>query len=263
MKTQYFVLFTLCLLLSLSTFAQSNGRMETDRPDQTESPYITKQRFLQAEFGFNYERVDGQTQWVHPTVLWKYGLDKRFEFRLITELQSAGGESGLLPIQIGGKVSLLEEKGLTPKTSLIAHVGIPEIGQPAFKISKWAPNFRFTFQNTLSEQAALGYNFGAEWDGASNTPDWIYTFAPGINVGENGYAYVEAYGSVRKGSSPKHSLAGGVAYYLSDDTKLDFSGSYGLTKAATDFYLAIGFSFRAPTATKRISAKPAKSFARY
>ena len=129
----------------------------------------------------------------------------------------------------------------------------------------WSPHHHKREQppSTQANVACCCSRSDQGWDGASNTPDWIYTFAPGINVGENGYAYVEAYGSVRKGSSPKHSLAGGVAYYLSDDTKLDFSGSYGLTKAATDFYLAIGFSFRAPTATKRISAKPAKSFARY
>ncbi len=240
-------------LITLGQFratAQQTGRMETDRPDQTESPYLTKKGYLQGEFGFNYERVNGATQWIHPTALWKLGLNERFEFRFITELQSEGKETGLLPLQIGGKVALLEEKGLLPKTSLIAHMGIPTIGHPAFKISKWAPNFRFTFQNTLSEQAALGYNFGAEWDGVSNTPDWIYTFAPGLNIGKNGYAYVEAYGSVRSGELPQHSIAGGVAYYLSDDLKIDLSGSYGLTEAATDHYIAIGFSFRAPTRKK-------------
>ena len=245
--------------------------METDRPDQTESPYITKKRFLQAEFGFNYERVDGQTQWVHPTALWKFGLSDRFEFRMITELQSSRekvgaillNRSGLLPIQIGGKLALIEESGWRPKTSLIAHVAIPNAGLPFFQIPKWGPNFRFTMQNSLSDNAALGYNLGAEWDGFSSTPDWIYTFAPGMNIGANGYAYVEIYGSVRKGNSPQHSLAGGLAYYITDDAKLDISGSYGLTEAATDHYIAIGFSFRAPTSKKGINAKPAESFARY
>ncbi len=233
--------------------------METDRPDQTESPYLTKRHYLQAEFGFNYERVDGLSQWVHPTALWKFGLNNRFEFRMITEMQTvqlssgttvAKRQSGLLPLQIGGKLALFEEKGLIPKTSLIAHTALPKWGSSIFQTPKWAPNFRFTMQNTISDRAALGYNFGVEWDGFSDTPDWIYTIAPGYNIGKNGYAYIEMYGGVRKGRSPEHSIASGVAYYFSDDTKIDLSGSYGLSQAATDYYIAIGFSFRTPTKKK-------------
>ncbi|MFM7671243.1 MAG: transporter [Bacteroidota bacterium] len=255
-------------LLSLSLLghqlltAQQTGRMETDRPDQTESPYLTKKMYLQGEIGFNYEKADGKTNWIHPTALWKYGLNDRFEFRLITELQTVPEltvgtnppvtkrVTGMLPIQVGGKLTLCEEVGLIPKTSLIAHTALPNWGGNYSQHPKWAPNFRFTMQNTLSDRAALGYNLGAEWDGFTNTPDWIYTFAPGYNLGANGYAYVELYGSLRKGSSPQHSIAGGIAYYFTDDTKIDFSGSYGLTPAANDYYLAVGFSFRTPTKKK-------------
>jgi hypothetical protein len=251
----------LLVLLTTTTIlsAQQTGRMETDRPDQTESPFLTRKNYLQAEFGFNYERVDGLTQWVHPTALWKYGLNNRFEFRMITEMQTvqlqAGTtisrrRTGVLPIQLGGKVALTEEKGLRPKTSLIAHTSLPRWGATEFQTPKWAQNFRFVMQNTLSEKAAVGYNVGAEWDGFSNNPDWIYTLAPGYNIGKNGYAYMELYGSVRRGSSPQHSIAGGLAYYFTDDTKIDVSGSYGLTEAATDYYLAVGFSFRAPVKKK-------------
>ena len=239
--------------------AQQTGRMETDRPDQTESPYLTKKNYLQAEFGFNHERVDGVTQWIHPTALWKFGLHERFELRLITEVQTvflqsgttlARRRTGVQPLQLGGKIELTEEKGWIPKTSLIAHTTLPRWGATFFQTPNWAPNFRFVMQNTLSEQAAVGYNVGAEWDGYSNTPDWIYTLAPGYNIGKNGYGYVELYGSVRTGSAPQHSIAGGLAYYLSDDTKVDLSGSYGLTKAATDYYIAVGFSFRTPVKKK-------------
>lgn len=258
--------------LFLSGFAQQSGRMETDRPDQTESPYITKRNYLQGEFGFNYVRANGQAQWIHPTALWKLGLDARFELRLITEMQTIveksgttilNRQTGLGPIQVGGKLALAEEQGWRPKTSLIAHVAIPKAGLRYFQIPRWAPNFRFTMQNTLSKNAAIGYNVGAEWDGFTATPEWIYTLAPGFNLGENGYAYGELYGAVRKGRSPQHNLAAGIAYYFSDDTKIDFSGSYGLSEAATDYYVAIGFSFRAPTSKKETTSKPARSYAQY
>ena len=47
------------ILISLTARSQQTGRMETDRPDQTEAVYITKKGFIQAEIGFNKERFLG------------------------------------------------------------------------------------------------------------------------------------------------------------------------------------------------------------
>jgi hypothetical protein len=255
-------LLTAVLFISSNiVFAQQEGRMETDRPDQTESPFITKRRYIQAEFGFNVERYTGLTTIVHPTTLWKYGVCNRFELRLITEFVSAetpilipyGNDiiSGLQPIQIGGKVALWEEKNLLPKTSLIFHVAPSKLGSKKFHTNKWAPNFRFAFQNTLSENVGLGYNLGAEWDGETNTPYWIYTLAPGFNLGEKWYGYIEAFGAIRKNEKPQHNIDGGLAYYFSDNTKVDVSSGFGLTDNTTDWYAALGFSFRFSTAKKK------------
>lgn len=133
----------LCFILAANnSFAQQQGRMETDRPDQTESPYLTKKNWVQAEVGFNIEKDNGLKTFVHPTALLKYGLNKRFEFRLITTwvsrqlpLTTPKGndyETGLLPVQVGGKIFLFEEKGLLPKTSLIFHVAPNKFGSKNF-----------------------------------------------------------------------------------------------------------------------------------
>jgi hypothetical protein len=235
--------------------------METDRPDQTESPYLTKLRFLQGEFGLNFEKAEGLKTLVIPTALWKYGLSKKIELRLITEIVTTetpllipfGNDfiSGLLPVQIGVKIALTEEKGILPKTSLNFHIAAPKIASKKFRTNKWAPNFRFLMQNTLSETIGLGYNLGAEWDGESSTPFWVYTLAPGFNIGKNWYGYVEAFGAIRKGEKPEHAIDGGIAYYFSDDTKIDFSGGYGISENAIDWYAAIGFSIRLSTIKKK------------
>jgi hypothetical protein len=91
--------------------------------------------------------------------------------------------TGLVPVQIGGKLALWEEKGLLPKTSFIFHVAPSKLGSKKFHTQQWAPNFRFTMQHTLSENIGLGYNVGAAWDGFSKTTSWIYTIAPGFNLG--------------------------------------------------------------------------------
>jgi hypothetical protein len=248
-----YILYCGVILIKTSiVYAQQEGRMETDRPDQTESPFIVKHKYIQAEIGFNYESAAGLRTLVHPTILWKYGATKKFEFRLITELNSAETpllipngndiETGLLPIQLGGKVAFWEEKGLLPKTSLIFHVAAPKIASKKFQASKWAPNFRFTMQHTLAENIGLGYNVGGEWDGETDTPYWIYTVAPGFNLGKKWYGYIEAYGAVRKNEAPQHGIDGGLAYYITDNVKLDISGGFNIINSPD--YVAIGCSFR-------------------
>jgi hypothetical protein len=52
----------------------------------------------------------------HPTTLWEYGINDKVELRLITEFVSEKNKSlttaGLIPITIGFKTALLEEKVL-------------------------------------------------------------------------------------------------------------------------------------------------------
>ncbi len=233
-------------------------KIDTDRPDQTESAAIVPRHYFQGEFGFNKENFDDNNyDLIHPTSLLKYGL-KKFEFRLEASFRSSYEHlrpdpkwtTGLDPIELGFKAALCEEKKIIPKTSLIVHLGIPALASKVFKTDHLIPSFRFTMQNTLSEKIGLGYNLGAEWDGFTSTPTWIYTFAPGFNLGEKWYGYLEAFGFIRKAEAPQHNLDAGIAYYISNDVKVDLSGGFGISATAPKNYVAIGGSFRFNTKRK-------------
>lgn len=233
-------------------------KIDTDRPDQTESAVTVPKNYFQAEFGFNKENLFGKNyDLIHPTALLKYGL-KKFEFRLEATYKTSyehlipnpKSTTGLDPVVVGFKAALWEEKKLLPKTSLIVHLGIPALASNAFKPDNIAPSFRFTMQNSITPSIAIGYNLGAEWDGYTSTPTWIYTFAPGFNFGEKWYAYLEAFGFIRKKESPEHNLDAGLAYYISNDVKVDISGGIGIAGAIPNNYLAAGFSFRRKTKKK-------------
>ena len=90
----------------------------------------------------------------------------------------------------------------------------------------------------------LGYNLGADWDGFSNTTTWAYTISPGFNLGEKWYSYIEAFGFIAKDEPAQHNIDGGVAYYINDNTKVDISSGFGISKTAPDWYFAIGASIR-------------------
>ena len=253
------------LLTSLMTSAQE--RIDTDRPDQTESAVLVPKKYFQGEFGFGRQNSrTGDYTLAHPTFLLKYGLSKRFELRLectyfseyIHLIPDSNTKTDLAPLEIGTKLALFEEKGLLPKTSLIVHVGSSFRGSGP-EVWPYYSSFRFTCQHSITEDIGLSYNFGAakEEDGSA----LLYTFSPNFNIGKRWYGYIEAFGFGPTGSSAnghkwKHALDVGFAYYISNDTKLDVSGGFGLADNPMKNYFALGFSFRIPLNEKyRLASK--------
>ena len=242
------------LLISVHLNAQIE-KIDPERPDQTESPDLVAKNIFQAEFGFNKENSSGRNyDLLYPTALFKYGL-KKIELRVETVVRSSYEhlipnpvrESGLDPVTIGFKTGLLQEKKFIPKTSLIASFGIPVFASKRFRADHVAPSIKLVMSNTLGDHADLSYNFGAEWDGFSSTPDWLYTLSQSFSFAKSWTSYIEVFGLMRKNGSPMHSVDAGIGYCISNDTKVDLSGGLGISKMAPESYVAVGFSFRIKT----------------
>lgn len=246
-------IFTLSLsFITFSLAAQLTEKIETDRPDQTECPYTVPHHWIQAEMGIVKEKPGTKiSHWSIPSVLWKYGISEKMELRVITEYSSYTFDNkykdtiGFHPVHIGFKLQLWEEKGWLPKTSIIAQAGFNRLASKDFRsLSFLAPNFRFTMQNTFTEEISLGYNIGAEWDDTKSNAVFAYTFAPGFSLSEQWYAYVEAFGFIQKGEAAQHNIDGGFAYNSSSNVKLDLSGGIGISKESPAWYVNLGCSFR-------------------
>lgn len=246
-------LFPFLLAAGLSASAQYTEKIETDRPDQTETPFLVPKKYFQAEFGLNVEKYTGNyDRFVHPTSLLKYGLTNRFELRLestvltnyLQRVPSSVMQTQMEPLEVGTKIRLFEEKGLRPKASVIAHVGLPFLAGKAYRSLSASYTTRLSLQNSLSKNVSLGYNLGVEGGGGESTA-FFYTVAPGFNIGEKWYAYAEAFGSFANEGSLHH-LDGGLAFFLSPDTKVDLSAGFGLGDSPLKHYTALGFSFRLP-----------------
>jgi Putative MetA-pathway of phenol degradation len=242
--------FILVLLLFTSlVFAQNSEPIQADRPDQTETPALVPQGMFQLETGFTFQKNEqNSTSNTLPTLLWKYGVNSNFELRLITEFVSeeinTEKKDGLKPIYLGMKVKMSDEKGLVPKTSLIAHISIPNGASSKYKTDFYAPEFRFVMQHTLSEKMSLSYNLGAEWDGFSAEPTFIYTLTTGYSITDKLGSYIELFGFAPQKNKSNHSFDGGITYLINDNFMLDLSAGFGISKTAPDSYFAAGFSFR-------------------
>jgi len=233
-------------------FAQEIESIQTDRPDLTESAFTVPAGYFQLEAGFLRTIINSNTQFnLHPTFLFKYGMSSSFEFRLITDLASyqnnGANEIVILPIAVGVKIAISEEKGLIPKTAFIGHLKIPTGGESELASTYFAPSFRFTMQHTLSQKITLGYNLGTEWSGITAEPIFIYTITSAISLTPSWGAYLELFGYAPQFNSAEHSVDGGFTYLLNNNCLADISFGLGITSNAPDYFISAGFSFRLNT----------------
>jgi hypothetical protein len=250
---KYFITFG--IIISSSTnyvLGQSLPPIQLDRPDQTECPFITPKKYIQIENGFTYENIDQKNKsFSYPSTLWKYGVNEKFELRIITELVTEKSiedkHTGLLPVTAGFKTALFEENGLIPKTSFIGHVTTSKMGSEEFHTTYIAPSFRFTMQHTLTNKISLAYNLGAEWNGENAEHTYIYTLTTGLSLTEKIGCYTEVYGFILNDNKPDHRIDCGFTYLLNNDFMADISGGWGLTKNSSKKYISLGLSYRFKT----------------
>ena len=237
---------------SNNLFAQTLPSIQLDRPDQTECPFITPKKYIQIENGFTIEnRTNNQKSYIYPTTLWNYGVNEKFELRLITEFVSERNlgkvETGISPIVLGFKTSLFEEKGILPKTSFIGHITTSKIGSKKFQTENIAPSFRFTMQHTITEKISLAYNLGAEWNGETPEQTYIYTLTTGVSLTNKIGCYAEVYGFINDYNRPDHRFDGGLTYLINDDFIADISSGFGIKTSELKNYVSLGISYRFKT----------------
>lgn len=242
---------TIVSFLSITNYvtAQNLPSIQTDRPDQTECPFITPKDYLQFENGFTYEKIDANSKSiVAPTILTKFGINDHFELRLITEFTMEESYSdkisGINPVLIGFKARLFEEKGIIPTTSFIGHLGLPKLASLDLKATYYTPEFRFTMQHTISDRQTLSYNLGAEWSGVTLEPTFIYTLTTGYSFTEKIGGYIEFFGFIPQIEKPDHRFDGGLTYLFNPNHQLDISSGIGLSKKSPEYYFSLGYSFR-------------------
>lgn len=229
--------------------AQELEPLQADRPDQTECASLVPRGYIQAETGFLYEKGGRDARsLLYPSILWKYGVNDRFELRLITEagMEEYGDQriSGFYPLTVGFKTRLLDEDGIVPQTAFIGHLTSCMTGKEAFRPEWLAPSFRLSMQHTLSDHLSLGYNLGTEWSGNSNEPTYIYTLASGISLTPQLGGFIEVYGYLPVEGDADHRFDCGLTYLVSNDLMVDLSGGVGITRNAPDSFIALGFSWR-------------------
>ena len=240
-------------LFFLSFRVNAQERISADRPDQTEGATLTPPHYFQAEFGFGRENTDQEDfNIIYPATLFKYGLSKRFEIQLLEKFIATHEQmiprtktiSGFLPLTIGLRSALCDEKNILPKTSLIIRIGLPSLTSKNFKPDHFVPTFLLAMEKTLTEHIGASSNIGVSWDGFSTTPAWLYSLSWGFELGKKWDSFLEVFGTTQKNEMAQNSVDAGVGFYISNNVKLDASAGIGITDAALNNFFGAGISFR-------------------
>ncbi len=256
MKLKQFIWTLGVLMVSCSLYAQKDTMMvmdpiQADRPDQTETAHLVPRGYFQMEHGFSIEETKPGFVYSYPSSLWKFGLTENFELRLVTHyttIQRAPSpdQNGFLPIEVGFKSRLGEQKGVIPKMSFIGHLIFPGVVAEDFETTYFAPNLTLVFLNRVSDFFSIGYNAGIRWDGENAEPHFTYSLAPGIAISNNLGLYAEIYGSTpqREAGPIELRADAGITYLIGNDFMLDLSAGQGITEDAPERYVAFGISYR-------------------
>lgn len=261
-------LFTLHLVIAFLAFVvpgygqdSEKAELVTDRPDQTESATIVPKGSVQLETGmlFTSDSYDflgtkvTNTSFSLPNNLFRIGVHERIELRVMflefgkvnSKVGSTSSElgKGLSPLAIGTKIKFFEENGFLPETAILAHTTLP-LGGADFKPEKMGYDFRFSMAHTLSDNLALGYNVGAEFEYDALNSEYVssgvYTLSLGIGITDKFGVYTEFFGDFAK----SHEFDAGITYLINPMTQFDLSGGVGLTDEANDYYLSTGITVR-------------------
>ena len=225
--------------------------IRADRPDQSESSYLVPKGYAQMELGFSITDTDPGFIYAYPSALWKYGLTDNFELRLITQyitIQKSpnADQNGFLPLAVGFKSKLSNQKGILPKVSFLGHLRLPGVVSDEFEITYLAPELRLAFDHQVSDFFNVGYNVGLLWNGADSEPLVLYTLTTGFSLTRRLGIFGEIYGATpqRDSESLPLNVDAGITYLIGNNFLLDVSASKGITDNADFSYVSAGFSYR-------------------
>lgn len=235
-------MFFIFLLFASSAMAQ----LVTDRPDFTESAITVGKRNLQMETGMLVEISDAMG-WTHqnvlmPTTLFRYGISKRIELRLLSQLERnvVNDEKilGISDFELGAKINLLNSETLNANIAFISHLILPT-GSEVLTQNKLGVVNILAFAHQLSDNIDLGYNIGHYYND-SHDNGLTYSLAMGIGVNDKVGFFLEPYGELTKFDDFEANFNTGLTYLLNDNMQLDFSFGTGITHRMN--FISLGFS---------------------
>ncbi len=243
---RFIVIIFICLLPFGATYSQT---ILTDRPDQTEGSSTVPKGSVQIESGvliaYTGEGLDKERQLLAPTTLFRVGLTKGIELRLLSQFESVKdfrfGQTfnGISDLEIGTKIQIFKKEENSSEVALLSHLVIPT-GTDVLTNNVVGTINKLSISHVVNENFGIGYNLGYNYFGEGNG-DFTYTLAFGIGINDKLSVYFEPYGEIANFEAHFSSFDAGFTYLVQDNLQLDFSFGTGINYNMN--YLSLGCSW--------------------
>ena len=239
-----------CALVALgcapaSGYDGAPSPIATDRPAVTDSSVVVPPGSLQAENGFTETSSDGQHTFDATETWLRFGVASKTELRLIAPdyFGEPGVASGFGDLTVGMKQQLGPVAGFD--VSLILSLSLPT-GSRAFSSHGYDPSVQLPWSRALSANWTAAGMLSVYWPtvfGQRNVTGET-TFLLDRQLTKAWDAFVEYAGDFPEQGGPRHLLHIGTAYKVRPEQQLDLHFGVGLSAAAVDHFIGIGYSFR-------------------
>ena len=221
----------------------------TDRPAVTDSSAVVPSGVFQAENGVLDTDNQGQRTLDFPETLIRFGIGPSTELRFTApdyfqdSLTAAGPRSGFGDLAVGVKQQLFNRPGGFQVAAVVS-LSFPT-GAAAISSHGYDPSFQLPWSRKVS----------ANWTAAGMLSIYVPTIGGSHRVvGESTLlmdrqltkawdAFAEYAGDFPQAGGPRHLLHFGTAYKIRPQQQLDFHVGVGLSAAAVDHFVGIGYSF--------------------
>lgn len=239
--------FPWSVLICTQSFLSLSQEIATDRPDQTEGSSTVPSRSLQIESGILVKISESNSsknqQILLPTNLFRLGLTKGIEVRLLSQFESTHGDfgraNGISDLEVGTKIQLYRKENIGFEAAFITHLVLPT-GSSHLTNSSYASISKLSTSHVLTENLSLGYNFGYNYFG-QHKGDATYSVALSFSVNDKVGVYIEPYGQLSGLNTWVSNADGGFTFLIQENMQFDFSFGTGLNHRMN--YLSVGLSW--------------------
>ena len=244
---------TLLSLVLLADYARSQQMTQgfaivTDRPDVTESSIVVPKGSLQFENGITWTNSHGVGSVDFTETLVRFGLTTRTELRLVTPNYVEHGTgytaSGFSDIAVGAKQQLGPLWGHFD-LSIIAALSLPT-GANRISSHGFDPFIKFPWSKDLAKGWSLGGMQSFFWNTEAGRRNlfWEPTLVAEKELFGSWSVFVEYAGDFAQHGGSKQIAHFGTAYRVTSRQQIDCHFGFGISPAAPEHFLAIGYSIR-------------------
>jgi hypothetical protein len=259
---------TITLVLIFSALSAFSGKaqndsipyLNSDRPLQSESPYLMKKGYFQIETGAMYIERDDKEKHLERirlgTTNLRYGLFSNFEVRLgdsyeflhvqTNEDSHDSTESGWGPLTAGFKVFVVRERKWLPEMAILGTITFRHLGNEAFRPTFSYPTGKLLCSHTISKFIKFGYNIGFSYSGETADGFFLYSVFPTFYITPKLIAFAEVYGNFDHGDAPNNRGDAGLSYLIRKNLQVDLSAGIAFDPDIDRFFASVGVFWRIP-----------------